>query len=121
MKNLLFTISLLVVSLSFSQEKEAPAKTQPLFLSTINIDGSYFTHTNLEAISESIKTTSSTLVKLDKIDNRNLVSLTKDINKIYKYSDFNSKPNLNVALDNVMFSGNFFNPVETHYSALYKE
>ncbi|WP_152971484.1 hypothetical protein [Lacinutrix algicola] len=119
MKVLLFF--LLLNFMAFSQEKEALTKTQPLFLSTLNIDGSYFTQTNLDAISKSIKTTSSTLVKLDKIDHRNLVALTRNANKIYKYSDFNSKSNLNVALDNVMFSGNFFNPKETHYTALYKE
>ena len=114
----LLFLFLLMNFIGFSQEKEDTNKTQPLFISTMNIDSSFNVQDNLDAVSNSIKTISTSKINLDRISNRNLVALTKNSNKIYKFSDINSEINIKTALDNVMYSGNFFNPNESHYSVL---
>ncbi|WP_452223143.1 hypothetical protein [Lacinutrix chionoecetis] len=119
MKILLFFLS--IGFIGFSQEKEVPNKTQPLFLSTINLDSSYVSKYNLNAVSNNIKTVSAILSNSDKINRRNFVTLTKNINKTYDFSNISAVSTLNLELENIMFTGNFFNPQETHFSALYKE
>lgn len=119
MKPLLITFFLLYSLFSFSQvQKDEQKNNTPLFISTIDVDTSYIIHNNLSVVTNSIKTISTSKKH---IDNRNFVALTSKNNKIYKFSDLSSKINLNQALDNVMFTGNFFNPEETHFSTLLNE
>ncbi|MGB1211037.1 MAG: hypothetical protein ACPG41_06410 [Lacinutrix venerupis] len=111
----LLLLFLLLPFISFSQNKKNNTKNQPLFISTIGIDNSYSTQNKLDVVTNSIKTISSST---NNFDTSNFVALTSENNKVYKFSELSSKIDLSQALDNVMFTGNFFNPKETHFSSL---
>lgn len=117
----LFSISFMLITVAaFAQVKKDSQNTRPLFLSTIKLDSSsYLVNTNLKTISQNIVTAPLSRTSLDRINNTsNFVTLTKDFNKIYDFSNISTEVNLSKALDNVMYSGNFFNPKESHFSAL---
>lgn len=105
----------------YSQENREESTMLPLFLSTMNLESTDITKIDFNTISKRIQTSAAFQYNRDNRNNRNFVVLSKDLNKVYKLSSFSSAINLKTELEEVMFTGNFFNPNETHFSVLNKE
>lgn len=118
MKNLLLLPIMLVSIYGFSQESKKTNASLPLFLSTINIDNSYLIQKHLNTVSHSVNAIANSQFNIDSNKNRHFIVLSKDTNKTYKLLNISTNYSLNMELDAVMFSGNYFNPNETHFSAL---
>lgn len=83
---------------------------QPTILDlTINYEGFDTIYDNLRAISENINQTTSIIKRFDEIRQGQLIINTENIGQSFEGLKMDVRPSLDVELQRIMFTGNFFN------------
>ena len=108
MKNFLFITCILFNVLGFTQEQSD--KTQPLFISNINIGDFGKVYSDLDKVTNSITSNNFSIKRIDDIRQGQLIISTENIGKSLKNIKINMRPSLNVEVQRIMFTGNFLNP-----------
>lgn len=110
MKNIVFVCLALVSFFGFSQEKIT--KTQPLFLSSINLTDFNFNtvYSDLNDLSLSIMGKKLSIDTIDDIRQGQLVFSTENFGKSLRNIKIDMQPSLQIEAERVMFTGNFINP-----------
>jgi hypothetical protein len=107
---LLFTLSLTFISyIGFSQEVIIEDNQPNTIDLSINYQGFEDIYNKLRAISEHINETTTIIKRFDEIRQGQLIINTENLGRSFEGLKMDARPSLDVELQRIMFTGNFFN------------
>ena len=119
-KTLIFAFTLFSL-LGFSQEKEAKKTELPFLISVGNTGVFNSVYSRLDFISKNITKNTKSLQRLEEMRQGQLIISTKPLAESFNSIYLETRPSLNIELQQIMFSGNFPNPSLRRFPVVIKQ
>lgn len=108
------TLSFVLLSwFSFSQEIIIENNKPDDVILQINYKGFEAIYDKLQSITDNINNTTIAIKRIDEIRQGQLIISTENMGKSFKGFNINPRPSLNIEVQRVMFTGNFFNTMQS--------